>query len=87
MSYSNEAKFITNLKRPLTQMGSSSKILCYDYNWTDNEYPNDIPANIYNTSQWNGKLDNVDGSSMHHYAGTPDTMTTVHNAYPAKDII
>ena len=59
--------------------GLSTKIILYDHNCDHPEYPtsilDDAAARTY-----------VDGSAFHLYAGNISALTTVHNAYPAKNV-
>jgi len=75
-----ETNFIKNNLGPqLKAAGLTTKIICYDHNTDRTDYPiavlSDATANPY-----------VDGSAFHLYAGTIDGLTTVHNAFPAKNI-
>ena len=57
----------------------ATKILAYDHNWDNASYPeqvlSDPVANQY-----------VAGSAFHGYAGNVTAQTSVHSAYPTKDI-
>jgi glucosylceramidase len=80
MSASEAVTFIgTHLGPALSAAGLSTKIITYDHNWDVTSYATTVlgdgTAGPYTS-----------GSAWHAYAGTPDAMTTVHNAYPAKDI-
>lgn len=59
--------------------GIKTKIIVYDHNCDRPDYPltilNDPEARKY-----------VDGSAFHLYGGTIDTLTSVHNAYPDKNL-
>ncbi|UEG51627.1 glucosylceramidase [Mucilaginibacter daejeonensis] len=59
--------------------GINTKIIVYDHNADVPEYPitilNDPAANQY-----------VDGSAFHLYAGSISALSTVHDAYPNKNI-
>lgn len=75
-----ETNFIGNYLGPAFQAaGITTKIICYDHNCDHPEYPEyvlkDATANKY-----------VDGSAFHLYAGDISALTTVHNAYPNKNI-
>ena len=79
MSASEQANFIKNNLGPAF-IGNSipTKIIAYDHNFNDVNYPlsvlGDSGANPY-----------VAGTAWHLYAGGQESMTTVHNAYPTKD--
>ena len=57
----------------------NTKILVYDHNWDNPWYPiavlGDPAARCY-----------IAGSAFHGYSGDVSAQTTVHNAYPEKDI-
>lgn len=80
MQANEEANFIKNNLGPqFAANGIATKIIAYDHNCDRPDYPEavlgDAGANPY-----------VDGSAFHLYSGTIDALTTVHNAYPAKNI-
>jgi glucosylceramidase len=64
----------------LQAKGLKTRILVYDHNWDDRTYSDTAlsDATLRNSSQ-------VAGTAWHWYAGTPGTMTTLHNKYPSKD--
>jgi len=59
--------------------GITTKILAYDHNWDQPDYPiqvlNDPVARQY-----------IAGSAFHAYAGNVTAQTTVHNAHPDKGV-
>jgi glucosylceramidase len=59
--------------------GLRTKIICYDHNWDNTQYPisilNDPAAYQY-----------VSGSAFHAYAGNVSAMNAVHNAHPEKGL-
>lgn len=80
MTAAEQADFIKNHLGPLFQReGIQTKIIIYDHNLDRPDYPlailNDPEAKKY-----------VDGSAFHHYAGTIDVMSQVHNAHPDKHV-
>lgn len=80
MLASEEAEFIKNYLGPAFKAANiKTKIILYDHNCDVPEYAtsilNDPEANKY-----------VDGSGFHLYGGNIDAMTTVHNAYPTKNL-
>jgi glucosylceramidase len=80
MEATEQAKFIKNHLGPAFQSaGIKTKIIVYDHNLDRPDYPltilNDPEAKKY-----------VDGSAFHHYAGTIDAMSQVHNAHPDKHV-
>ncbi|WP_295801284.1 glycoside hydrolase family 30 beta sandwich domain-containing protein [Mucilaginibacter sp.] len=80
MQADEEANFVKNNLGPqLHTAGLTTKIIVWDHNADRPEYPiailNDPAANPY-----------VDGSAFHLYNGNISALTTVHNAYPAKNL-
>jgi len=80
MLASGQRDFIKNNLGPAFQSaGITTKIILFDHNCDHPEYPisilGDPSANQY-----------VDGSGFHLYAGDISALTTVHNAYPAKNL-
>jgi glucosylceramidase len=80
MSAEDQARFIKqNLGPAFTAAGITTKIIIYDHNCDQPGYPmtilNDPEAAKY-----------VDGSAFHLYGGTIDALSTVHNAYPNKNL-
>jgi glucosylceramidase len=75
-----QAEFIKNHLGPAFKAANlSTKIVAYDHNCNKPEYPievlNDPEANPY-----------VDGSAFHLYEGDISALSTVHNAFPNKNI-
>lgn len=75
-----EAEFTKNNLGPAFKAAKiKTKIILYDHNCDVPEYATSIlsdpEANKY-----------VDGSGFHLYGGKIDAMTTVHNAYPTKNL-
>ena len=80
MEAKDQAIFIKNHLGPAFEKAAiKTKIIVYDHNCDKPEYPltilDDPAANKY-----------VDGSAFHLYGGKIDALSTVHNAYPAKNI-
>jgi len=80
MQSNEEANFIKNNLGPaFATAGIKTKILAYDHNCDHPEYATqvlgDAGANPY-----------VDGSAFHLYAGDISALSTVHNAYPSKNV-
>lgn len=80
MQATEEADFIKNNLGPAFKAaGITTKIISYDHNADRPDYPiavlNDAAARPY-----------VDGSAFHLYAGDINALSTVHNAYPNKNI-
>ena len=79
MQSNEEANFIQNNLGPqFASNGITTKIICYDHNCDEPSYPEAVlgtGANQY-----------VDGSAFHLYAGDISALTTVHTAYPTKNI-
>ena len=80
MTALQQADFIKNHLGPaFANANLATKIIIYDHNCNKPEYPltilNDAGANPY-----------VDGSAFHLYEGDISTLSTVHNAYPNKNL-
>jgi glucosylceramidase len=80
MTALQQAVFIKNHLGPAFAAANlTTKIIIYDHNCNKPEYPleilNDFGANPY-----------VDGSAFHLYEGDISAMSTVHNAYPNKNL-
>jgi glucosylceramidase len=80
MTALQQADFIKNYLGPaFANANLTTKIIIYDHNCNKPEYPlailNDVGANPY-----------VDGSAFHLYEGDISAMSTVHNAYPNKNL-
>lgn len=80
MSAEEERDFIKNSLGPaLHKAEISTKIICYDHNADEPQYPltilQDTEARKY-----------VDGSAFHLYAGDISALSKVHNALPEKNI-
>ncbi|HYG40980.1 MAG TPA: glycoside hydrolase family 30 beta sandwich domain-containing protein [Cytophagales bacterium] len=80
MSAAEQAAFIKNNIGPaLSAAGLSTKIILYDHNCDQPNYPvsilNDPQAKQY-----------VDGSAFHLYGGDISALTAVHDAHPEKNI-
>ena len=80
MSASDQALFIKqNLGPAFAAAGITTKIIIYDHNADRTDYPltvlNDPAARQY-----------VDGSAFHLYGGSIDALSSVHDAYPAKNL-
>ncbi|TRW99758.1 glycoside hydrolase family 30 protein [Flavobacterium gawalongense] len=76
----HQADFIKNHLGPAFKAANlTTKIVAYDHNCNKPEYPiavlNDPAANPY-----------VDGSAFHLYEGDISALSTVHNAFPNKNI-
>ena len=80
MSALDQASFIKNNLGPaFAKSNISTKIILYDHNCDVPDYPltilNDPEARSY-----------TDGSAFHLYGGNISALTTVHNAFPDKNI-
>jgi glucosylceramidase len=77
---SDEANFVKNNLGPaFSSAGITTKIIVWDHNWDEPNYPiavlNDSAAKSY-----------IAGSAFHCYGGTVDAQTTVHNTHPTKNL-
>lgn len=80
MSAEQQASFIKEYLGPaFVTANLSTKIIIYDHNCDRPDYPmsilNDPIANAF-----------IDGSAFHLYAGDISALTTVHDAYPNKNL-
>jgi hypothetical protein len=80
MSATQQARIISSHLGPrFVADDISTKIVAYDHNWDNTAYPlqvlDDPAARPY-----------VAGTAFHAYAGSVAAQSTVHNAYPEKDI-
>jgi glucosylceramidase len=80
MQATEEAAFIKNNLGPaFASAGITAKIIAYDHNCDHPEYATsilgDAAANVF-----------VDGSAFHLYGGDISAMSTVHTAFPSKNL-
>ncbi|MEO6228998.1 MAG: glycoside hydrolase family 30 beta sandwich domain-containing protein [Ferruginibacter sp.] len=80
MTAAQQAVFIKNALGPAFQSANiATKIIVYDHNCDRADYPldvlNDAAARAF-----------VNGSAFHLYGGDIGALTTVHNAYPDKQV-
>ncbi len=80
MSAEEQKNFVKNNLGPtFANSGTDTKIILYDHNWDNPQYPisimNDATAKQY-----------VEGSAFHAYGGSVSAMSTVHNAHPDKGL-
>ena len=75
-----ENNFIKNYLAPRFKANNiKTKIIIYDHNLDHPEYATQILSD-------NTTYNLVDGSAFHLYAGDINTMSSVHNAYPNKNL-
>jgi glucosylceramidase len=80
MQATEEANFIKNNLGPqFSANGIATKIIAYDHNCDQPGYPETVLGN-------GGANPYVDGSAFHLYAGDISALTTVHNAFPNKNV-
>ncbi|MDO7885744.1 glycoside hydrolase family 30 protein [Hymenobacter cheonanensis] len=80
MQATEQASFIANYVGPaFRSAGITTKIIAWDHNADNPQYPMTVFADA-------GASPFVDGSAFHLYGGTMDALTTVHNAYPNKNV-
>jgi glucosylceramidase len=80
MTAQQQTDFIKNYVGPAFKAANiTTKIITYDHNCDQPGYPltvlNDVVANSF-----------VDGSAFHLYAGDISALTTIHNAFPTKQV-
>jgi glucosylceramidase len=80
MSATQQARIIADHLGPLFAAdGVAAKIVAYDHNWDNTAYPLEVLGNP-------AARPFVAGTAFHAYAGDVAAQSTVHNAYPDKDI-
>ncbi|MEP6676572.1 MAG: glycoside hydrolase family 30 beta sandwich domain-containing protein [Ferruginibacter sp.] len=80
MTAIQEAAFIKNNLGPaFNTAGISTKIIAYDHNCDRPDYPLDVLSDA-------AARPFIDGSAFHLYAGDISALTTVHTAYPTKNV-
>jgi glucosylceramidase len=79
MEPADQIKLVKLMGPAFAANGINTKILVWDHNW-DNT---DFAINVLNDSV---ARQYIDGSAWHHYGGDVSAQTTVHNAYPDKNI-
>lgn len=80
MQAAEEGNFIKNNLGPQFKgVGLNTKIIIYDHNADNTNYPLNILADA-------AAFPYIDGSAFHLYAGDISALTLVHNAYPSKNI-
>jgi glucosylceramidase len=80
MTATQQVDLIKNYVGPtFAAQGINTKILAYDHNWDNTAFPEQVLADP-DASKY------VAGTAFHAYAGNVSAQTTVHNAYPDKDI-
>jgi O-glycosyl hydrolase len=79
MSAAEQIRLIKLLGPKFAAAGISTKIICYDHNWDNTTYPLAVLAD----STARGY---IAGTAFHGYSGDVSAQTTVHNAYPDKEM-
>lgn len=80
MSAADQASFIKNSLGPAFKAANLSvKIIAYDHNCDNPNYPKAVLADV-------DAYPFVDGSAFHLYAGDISALTNVYNAYPSKNV-
>jgi glucosylceramidase len=84
MNAQDQTGFIGDYLGPtLRNAGINTKIIAFDHNFLDWNFPNQVITNLKNA----GKGSYVSGSAFHHYdSGDGSTMTSMHNSHPDKEI-
>jgi glucosylceramidase len=80
MDPNTESSFIENSLGPAFKANTiTTKIICYDHNCDRPDYAETVLAN-------DATNDYVDGSAFHLYAGDIIALSSVHSAYPNKNL-
>ncbi|MBB3110048.1 glucosylceramidase [Paenibacillus phyllosphaerae] len=84
MNEQDQIGFIGDYLGPTLQSaGLATKIIAFDHNYLDWNYPNTVITSLKNA----GKGNYVAGGAFHHYdSGDGSQMTSLHNAHPDKDV-
>ena len=79
MTATQQISFVKKLGAAFQTAGITTKIIIFDHNCDTPEYPTtvlgDATANPF-----------IDGSAFHLYGGNISALTTVHNAFPSKNV-
>ncbi|MEO3402342.1 glycoside hydrolase family 30 beta sandwich domain-containing protein [Mucilaginibacter sp. CAU 1740] len=79
MESADQANFVQNLGAAFKTAGLNTKIIVWDHNADNTQYPLDIFKNASASAY-------VDGSAFHLYNGDINALQAVHDAYPAKNL-
>ena len=80
MTAEDQKTFIKNSLGPaFVSAGITAKIIVYDHNCDHPDYPNTV-LNDADAAKY------IDGSAFHLYAGDISALSTVHNAFPDKNV-
>ena len=80
MESTEQADIVKNYLGPaFVSAGINTKILVWDHNWSEAGYPLDVLSDASARAF-------VAGSAWHCYGGDPSAQSTVHNAYPDKQV-
>ncbi|MGV2882049.1 glycoside hydrolase family 30 protein [Paenibacillus taichungensis] len=84
MNVQDQTGFIGDYLGPtLRNAGINTKIIAFDHNFLDWNFPNQVITNLKNA----GKGSYVSGSAFHHYdSGDGSTMTSMNNSHPDKEV-
>jgi len=79
MEPAHQIKLVKEMGPAFASQGIATRILVWDHNWDNTDYPltvlSDEDARPY-----------IAGTAFHHYNGDVSAQSTVHDAYPDKDI-
>src|SRR5438128_138704 len=80
MTSADQTTFIRDYLAPaFARGGLATKILTFDQNWNEPNYPLEVLSDV-------GARTAVAGSAFHCYAGDPSAMDAVHTAHPDKGL-
>ena len=85
-----EARLAKSVGPAFQKAGIDTKIFGYDHNWS--LHPNDVGLPGANPEYAKSLLDDpearrwLDGTAFHCYSGDPSAQSTLHDAYPNKNI-
>jgi glucosylceramidase len=70
--------FGDDLGPAMAAAGLKTKVMAYDHNWDQPEYPETVMKNPEAAAL-------IAGTAWHHYGGNPSVMTQIHDEFPNKD--
>lgn len=79
MEPADQIKLVKEMGPAFASQGFLTKILVWDHNWDNPDYPLAVLADSTARAY-------ITGSAFHHYGGDVSAQTTVHEAYPDKEI-
>ncbi|MCE5185580.1 MAG: hypothetical protein LLF76_05585 [Planctomycetaceae bacterium] len=79
MEPADQVKLVKEMGPAFAAAGISTKILVWDHNWDNTAFPLAVLADAQARAY-------IDGVAWHHYGGDVSAQSTVHDAYPDKNV-